>query len=123
MSLTGETATAICDLMESQMTSAEFDAAIQRNKILHDCKTKGFKHLSSLGHKLGGISNKAKKKKMHQGKQFQTPKDDRIAKVRAVNKLRREGVIARSAAAQCGVCYSTYRLWSAHLGILPPPRA
>jgi len=123
MSLTGEIATAVCDLMESQITSAEFDASIKRNKLLHDCKTKGFKHLMKLGHDFGGISKDAANKKMHAGKQFQTPKDERLAKVRAINKLRREGANARSAATQCGVPYQTYRHWSANLGISPPPRA
>jgi hypothetical protein len=61
MSLTGETAKAVCDLMEAQMTSAEFDAAIARNKLLHDCETKGFKHLKSMGANFGGITLKKRK--------------------------------------------------------------
>jgi len=122
MSLTGETATAICDLMEAQMTSEEFDASIKRNKLLHDCKTKGFKHLMKLGYDFGGISKRAANKKMHSGRKFKMPKDERIAKVRAINKLRREGVMAISAATQCGVPYKTYYSWSVNLGILPPPR-
>ena len=35
--------------MDAQITSKEFDDAIARNKLLHDCKTKGFKELESLG--------------------------------------------------------------------------
>ena len=60
MSLTGETATAVCNLMDAQMTSEEFDAAVARNKLLHDCKTKGFKHLQKLGPLDGGVGLKKK---------------------------------------------------------------
>ena len=62
MSLTAETATAVCDLLEAQMTSAEFDAAVRRNKLLHDCKTKGFKRLQTLGPHAGGVGIKPKQK-------------------------------------------------------------
>ena len=61
MSLTGETAKAVCDLMEAQMTSAEFDGIIKRNKLLHDCKNKGFKHLKAMGANFGGITLKKRK--------------------------------------------------------------
>jgi len=61
MSITKEHVLAVCTLMDAQLTSAEFDAAIARNKLLYDCKKKGFKHLESIGHHCGGI-NQAKNK-------------------------------------------------------------
>ena len=51
------------------------------------------------------------------------PKDDRVRIVKAVNKLRMQGVEARKAAKQCGVHYQTYYNWSNNLGIKPPPRS
>ncbi len=44
------------------MTEEEFDAAVRRNKLLHDCKTKGFRRLQTLGPHAGGIGIKPKKK-------------------------------------------------------------
>ena len=42
-------------ILDAQITDAEFKRGIERNKILHDCKTKGFKNLQSMGHLSGGI--------------------------------------------------------------------
>ena len=36
-------------LMDAQITDKEFDEQIAKNKLLHDCKTKGFKDLESMG--------------------------------------------------------------------------
>ena len=44
------------------MTEEEFDAAVRRNKLLHDCKVKGFKHLERLGVLAGGVKQKKKPK-------------------------------------------------------------
>ncbi len=49
MSTTGENAATMCALLDAQMTSKEFDDAVARNKLLHDCKTKGFADLERLG--------------------------------------------------------------------------
>ena len=58
MSSTAESASTICRLMDAQITDKQFDAAVARNKLLHDCKTKGFKRLKSLGRFAGGIEVK-----------------------------------------------------------------
>lgn len=42
-------------ILDAQITDAAFKRGIERNKILHDCKTKGFKNLQSMGHLSGGI--------------------------------------------------------------------
>ena len=55
-----ETAATICALMDAQITDKEFDRGIERNKLLHDCKTKGFKHLQKLGPLDGGVGIKVK---------------------------------------------------------------
>ena len=55
-----ETSATICALMDSQITEEEFDRGIERNKLLHDCKTKGFKHLQKLGPLDGGVGIKVK---------------------------------------------------------------
>ena len=49
MSSTGESAAVICALMDAQITDKEFNEGIARNKILHDCKTKGFPDLERRG--------------------------------------------------------------------------
>jgi len=36
-------------LMDAQITDKEFDEQIAKNKLLHDCKTKGFKDLEAMG--------------------------------------------------------------------------
>ena len=41
--------------LDSQITDAEWEANRSRNKLLHDCKTKGFARLSRLGAFHGGI--------------------------------------------------------------------
>ena len=57
----GEDAAAMNALMDAQITSKEFDESIARNKFLHECKTRGFKHLQSRGHLKGGIQLAEKK--------------------------------------------------------------
>ncbi len=49
-------------ILEMHLSSAEFDAAVARNKLLHDCKTKGFKRLQALGWHAGGVDIKEKPK-------------------------------------------------------------
>jgi len=60
MNSTVESASVICAIMDAQMTDEEFDAAIARNKLLHDCKTKGFRRLQTLGPHAGGVGIKPK---------------------------------------------------------------
>lgn len=45
----------MCALMDAQITDAEWEAQRKRNKLLHDCKTKGFDRLKKLGQFSGGI--------------------------------------------------------------------
>ena len=56
MSTTAENAASICALMDAQVSDKEFDESVKRNRLLHECKTKGFSHLEALGSKFGGIS-------------------------------------------------------------------
>ena len=48
-------------LLDSKITDAEFDKAVERHKLLHDCKTKGFSRLKALGRLEGGIDIPVKK--------------------------------------------------------------
>ena len=41
--------------MDAHITDKEFDKGIARNKLLHECKTKGFKRLERLGRFNGGF--------------------------------------------------------------------
>lgn len=56
-----ENAATMCALMDAQITDAEWEAQRQRNKLLHDCRTKGFARLAMLGQFKGGIKISAKK--------------------------------------------------------------
>ena len=47
--------------MDAQITDEEWEAQRKRNKLLHDCKTKGFARLNELGHLNGGIKIKKDK--------------------------------------------------------------
>jgi hypothetical protein len=47
-------------ILDSHITSAQFDAAVAHNRFLHDCKTKGFKRLQAIGRFGGGIELKEK---------------------------------------------------------------
>tara|TARA_R110002020_G_scaffold39826_1_gene117972 strand:+ start:101 stop:598 length:498 start_codon:yes stop_codon:yes gene_type:complete len=76
--------------MDAQMTSAEFDAEIARNRLLAECKQKGFARLATLGHFSGGI--KLSKKKAAPDN---TPEEFAQEASRLVN----EGVMSISAAA------------------------
>jgi hypothetical protein len=80
--------------MDAQITDKEFDESVARNKLLHDCKTKGFKRLQSLGPYAGGVGIKPK------------PKVVRVEAYEFANmgaKLVNEGKITISAwAEQCG---------------------
>lgn len=62
MSGLAEAAREMNALMESQISSQEFDDAVAKNKLLHDCKQKGFSKLLSLGHQSGGISKMKRKR-------------------------------------------------------------
>ncbi len=65
--------TTALDLLDSQLTSAEFDAYRKRSKFLHDCKTKGFARLKKLGNLAGGIElSKTKSAPQHTPLEFAT---------------------------------------------------
>ena len=65
--------------------------------------------------KVWGIAFPGPKK--HAGKQFETPRVERISKVHEVNAMRRSGVKAYEAAKRCNISYPTYRHWARDLGI------
>jgi ribosomal protein L13E len=67
--------------------------------------------------KVTGLTFPVKRKKMGKGCQFKTPRNERIAKVEAVNELRKAGMNARKAADKCGIVYAKYRHWADDLGI------
>jgi hypothetical protein len=45
--------TRVLDALEGHQTDKDFREMIEKNKFLHDCKSKGFKHLAALGCELG----------------------------------------------------------------------
>lgn len=55
-------ATGILNTLDAHETDAQFEDRKEKNRLLHLCKTKGFKHLEALGAKCGGIEKNADKK-------------------------------------------------------------
>lgn len=55
-------ASSLLDTLDAHETDAQFNDRKEKNRLLHLCKTKGFKHLEALGAQCGGIERNADKK-------------------------------------------------------------
>lgn len=102
-------------LMDAQITDAEFDEAIARNKFLHECKTKGFKRLQSMGFLSGGI-------KLSESKP--APQHDPIDFARDGAERVNNGETIRSVCAEYGRNAGDLRYFCSKFGIqIKPTRA
>lgn len=99
-------ASRILDTLDAYETDAQFEDRKEKNRLLHLCKTKGFKHLEALGPKYGGIERSVSKKPVTPRVSRRTREEWREEmRQRAIKSLEmyKDGMTIKSIAKELGI--------------------
>ncbi len=99
------------DLLDSKISSAQFDKEIKNSKFLKDCKTKGFNQCIKDG--LIQFPKNAQERKGTRKYNFNRgrTRDEVVQKINKIHKLRETGMLVKDACKQADVVYQTYYDW------------
>lgn len=99
-------ASSLLDTLDAHETDAQFEDRKEKNRLLHLCKTKGFKHLEALGAQCGGIERHADKKPAAPKVKRRTREEWREEmRLRAIKSLEmyKDGMTIKSIAKELGI--------------------
>lgn len=102
------------DLLDAQMTDAEFRRSVGNTKLLSDCKKKGFPAAVRRG--LIQFPEKVSKPRIYRQLEGEE-RDKAFQAVTKVNKLRNKGAKINDACEQVGIAYQKYYDWCKSLGV------
>ena len=104
----------VLDLLSAHETSKEFDRRREANRILHLCKTKGFKHLE----RIGQIEHGATPKKLIQQSKTRNMSQSQKDKLTRIFAARAEtGENHRKIASELEVNIDTLKKWAVNMGL------
>jgi transposase-like protein len=104
----------ILDLIDAQMTDAEFQRSVSNTKLLSDCKKKGFPEATKSG--LIKFPEKSAQPRIYRhlkGKE----REEALRIVTEINKLRNEGANIQEACRGFGINYQKYYDWCKALDV------
>ena len=98
------------DMIDNQISTADFLAEVRRSRFLRECKEKGFNRLIAAG--LIGI---APKKRQPHGPPSAERKKEMADAVKRVNELRAKGMRVKEAILEVGIPVHIYTKWTQKL--------
>jgi hypothetical protein len=105
-----DTIESINALLDSVMTSADFDKEVSRLAFLRECKDKGFENLFK-----SGLIARPEKKRTQYGPSSPERVAEMTAAVKRINELRSEGKLLDEALFEVDIALHTYTNWSQKL--------
>ena len=104
------TITETLDMIDNQISTADFMAEVRRSRFLRECKEKGFNRLVKAG-----LIGMAPKNRQPHGPPSDERKKEMTAKIKRVNELRSQGMRVNEAILEVGIPIHIYSTWSRKL--------